>query len=238
MNAIVLLSGGLDSACTSYYVKEKDPKKLLFLFIDYGQRALKEERYCAEEIAKRLNGKLKVIDLRWLGEISTAFLNKQGEYPKTKDEDLENIEKGRKEIVNWWVPCRNALFLLAALAHSESEFLAKKERYDVYIGLKSEGSIGFKDSSPEFIKEINRLVEVATNDGGYKIIAPLHDEDKDDVVSLGEKLKVPWEYTYSCYIGNGFNGKIPVHCGKCLNCKLRQKAFYWANVKDPSVYSY
>jgi len=53
---------------------------------------------------------------------------------------------------------------------------------------------------------------------------------------LGEELKVPFELTYSCYVGNSFNGGIPKHCGKCLNCMLRKKGFYWAGVEDNSLY--
>ena len=227
-NAIILCSGGLDSVTTAYYIKDKY-KKLKFLFFDYKQRAIKEEEFCCREIAKRLNGEFIKINLNWLGEISTAMLNKEGEIKETTEKDLEN----NKEILNWWVPCRNSVFLINALAFAESEFLKNNKKYDIIIGLKNEGREHFKDTTPEFLAKMNELAKEATNDGNYKIIAPLIEMDKTEVTKLGEKLKVPFELTYSCYIESD---KKLIHCGKCLNCMLRKKGFYWSNIKDPTSY--
>ena len=231
-NAIILCSGGLDSVTTSYYIKDKY-KKLKFLFFNYGQRAVKEEEFCCKEIAKKLNGEFLKVELKWLGDISTAMLNNPGEIPTTSDKDLEN---SNKELLNWWVPCRNSVFLINALAFAESEFLKNKEKYDVIIGLKNEGQEHFKDTTEKFVKKVNELVEDSTNDGDYNIIAPLIKMDKTEVTKLGVKLEIPFELTYSCYIENGFENGKPVHCGKCLNCMLRKKGFYWSNIKDPSLY--
>ncbi len=224
-NAMVLCSGGLDSVVVAYSIKNKY-RKLKLLFFDYGQRALKEEEKCVREISKKLNSDFEKIKLPWLGKISTAMLNREGEFRETTEKDL-----GKKEdLLTWWVPCRNSIFLINALAFAESEFLKNKERYDIIIGLKNEGEAHFKDTTERFIKKINNLVKDATNDGDYEIIAPLIKLDKPEVIKLGEKLKIPFELTYSCYIENG-------HCGKCLNCMLRKKGFYWAGVKDPTKYS-
>ncbi len=233
-NAIIVVSGGLDSVVTSYYVKYKlDYNNLLFLFFNYKQRAIKEEEYCVKKIAKKLNAKYKKIDISWLNDISTAFINKQGKTPITKEKDLED---GTKDILNWWVPCRNSIFLINALAHAEFEYLKNKEKYDIFIGLKNEGQVHMKDTTEKFIEKMNELAEEATNDGNYKVLAPLIKLDKTDVVKLGKELKVPFELTYSCYIQNGFNKKIPIHCGTCLNCMLRKKGFYWSGIQDPSFY--
>ena len=224
-NAMVLCSGGLDSVVVAYSIKNKY-RKLKLLFFDYGQRALKEEEKCVREISKKLNSDFEKIKLPWLGKISTAMLNREGEFRETTEKDL-----GKKEdLLTWWVPCRNSIFLINALAFAESEFLKNKERYDIIIGLKNEGEVHFKDTTERFIKKINNLVKDATNDGDYEIIAPLIKLDKPEVIKIGEKLKIPFELTYSCYIENG-------HCGKCLNCMLRKKGFYWAGVKDPTKYS-
>ncbi len=236
MNAIIVLSGGLDSGVVAYHVKSLNPEKLLFLFFDYGQKALKEEEFCVRKLAENLNVEVKTIDLRWLGQISTAMLNKEGDLPETKEEDISDVDREQKDILVWWVPCRNAIFLLNALAHAESEYLSKKERYDVYIGIKNEGKIPMKDTTPKFLQKVNELAEEATNDGGYKIVAPFIHDDKVQIIKEGEKLKVPWEYTYSCYAGKGFKNGIPIHCGVCNNCIQRKKAFYWANVEDKSIY--
>ena len=224
-NAMVLCSGGLDSVVVAYSIKNKY-RKLKLLFFDYGQRALKEEEKCVREISKKLNSNFEKVKLPWLGDISTAILNKGGEFKSTIEKDLEKKE----DLLTWWVPCRNSIFLINALAFAESEFLKNKERYDIIIGLKNEGEAHFKDTTERFIKKINNLVKDATNDGDYEIIAPLIKLDKPEVIKLGEKLKIPFELTYSCYIENG-------HCGKCLNCMLRKKGFYWAGVKDPTKYS-
>ena len=224
-NAMVLCSGGLDSVVVAYSIKNKY-RKLKLLFFDYGQRALKEEEKCVREISKKLNSDFEKIKLPWLGKISTAMLNREGEFKSTIEKDLEKKE----DLLTWWVPCRNSIFLINALAFAESEFLKNKERYDIIIGLKNEGEAHFKDTTERFIKKINNLVKDATNDGDYEIIAPLIKLDKPEVIKLGEKLKIPFELTYSCYIENG-------HCGKCLNCMLRKKGFYWAGVKDPTKYS-
>ena len=244
-SAIILVSGGLDSVTTAYYVKKKlKYERLLFLFFDYGQRTLKEEEYCCKETAQLLKAGFKKIDLRWLGGISTAMLNSDDEMPEINEKEMGNVEEGNKEILNYWVPCRNAVFLIAAIAHAESCVLQKKEKPDIFIGLKCEGRIPMKDTTPAFVLAMNTLAEEATHDGGYKIIAPLIDKDKDEIVKMGKELNVPFELTYSCYAGSGRRGLIrgplgtliPVHCGKCENCVQRKKGFYWAGVADVSVY--
>ncbi len=134
------------------------------------------------------------------------------------------------------MPCRNSIFLISALAEAESLFISKNERWDVYIGVKKEGKIPMKDTRPEFIDIMNKLAEQGTYHGGYKIIAPLIELDKDEIVKLAKELEVPLEFTYSCYDGGDFKDK-PVHCGICANCMDRKKGFYWAGVKDCSIYN-
>ena len=236
-NAIIVCSGGLDSVTTAYYVKKKlKINKIKIIFFDYGQRTLKEEEYCVKKCANDLNAEFEKVEVKWLGEISTALLNKKEEIPETTKKDLGDIEKENKEKIMWWVPCRNSIFLINALAFAESLFISKNERWDVYIGVKKEGKIPMKDTRPEFIKSVNDLAEQGTYHGGYKIIAPLIDLDKDEIVKLASELKVPLEFTYSCYSGGGFKGKILKHCGTCANCMDRKMGFYWAGVKDISIY--
>ena len=236
-NAIIVISGGLDSTVTAYHVKYKlNYGNILFLFFDYNQRTLKEELFCVKKIAEKLKAKVKISDLKWLGEISTALLNKEEKLPETTEKDLANIQHSKEQIINYWVPCRNTLFLISALAHAESEFISNKRRYDIFIGIKQEGEIAMKDTTQEFLKAINNLSEQATHHGGYKIIAPFIKNDKDEVVKIGKEINVPFELTYSCYQENGFQKNIPIHCGKCENCMLRKKAFYFSAVKDPTIY--
>lgn len=242
-SAICCISGGADSVTMAYYVKKViKPEHMLLIFCDYGQRTYKYEEFCIKEISRRLNAPLKLIDLGWLGKISTSLLtHAEKEIPETRNEDLWVPEKARDRILKWWDPCRNAILLLVGLAHAESFYISTQERFDVYIGIRRETPVAMKDNTPEFLDEINRLGEQATHHGGYRMLAPLITYDKDKVVKLGEELGVPWIYTYSCYAGYGFRTvggkKVPVHCGTCSNCKRRKLAFTDSGVKDPSIYA-
>lgn len=242
-SAVNMISGGVDSVTTAYYVKkELKPKNQLLIFCNYKQRTYDYEEFCIKQIAKDLKVPLKIIDLQWLGDISTSVLtHPEKEIAETKEVDLWDQDKARTRILKWWDPCRNAILLLVGLSHAESFYISKQERYDVFIGIRRETPVAMKDNTPEFLEEMNRAAEQATHHGGYKLLAPLISYDKDKVVALGEKLRVPWEYTYSCYSGYGFRTvkgrKLPVHCGWCSNCKRRKLAFRDAGVKDPSVYA-
>ncbi|MBI2105476.1 7-cyano-7-deazaguanine synthase [Candidatus Woesearchaeota archaeon] len=232
-NALVLCSGGLDSVVATYEIRKRYDK-IKFLFFDYNQRSLKEEEFCSRKICEKLNGEFVKINLKWLGNISGAALNNKGDFPETTEKDLENTEK---QILNWWVPARNSVFLINALAFAESEFLNNNEKYDIIIGLKNEGREHMKDTTPKFVEKVNELAKEATNHGDYKVVAPLINLDKIEVIKLGEELEVPFEFTYSCYIGNNFSKKKLVHCGKCLNCMLRKKSFYWSGINDRTNYA-
>jgi len=223
--AIILTSGGLDSSVLAYYAKKKY-KKIKLLFFDYNQKARKEEIFCVKLLAKKLKCKLEIINLRWLGKISTSLIN-------------TNKKTGKEELIKWYVPCRNSLFIIAGLAFAESEFIRNKIESDILLGIKYEGEIRFKDTTPEFLRDINKLTK-HTQKGNFEIKAHFINKDKEDIIELSKRLGVNLEYTYSCYLGGGFaeiNGKrIPIHCGKCAGCKARQKGFYFSNVRDISVY--
>lgn len=241
--AICLVSGGVDSVTCLYYVmKEIKPAGLKVLFCNYGQRTFLEEKYCIEKITSLNNLDLKIINIEWLGEISTSLLTKKDkEIPETRIEELQDPEKAKARILRWWDPARNALLILIALAHAESIEISMGEKYDIYIGIRRETPVAMKDNTPEFIEEMNRVADIATHYGGYRVYAPLINYDKDKVVELGQKLGVEWKYTYSCYRGGlGFkeinDEKIPIHCGWCSNCKRRFLAFKQAGVEDPSIY--
>jgi len=242
-SAVIMISGGVDSVTTTYYVKKVlRPKKQLPIFCDYKQRTYAYEEFCIKKVSRELRTPLKIVDLKWLGYISTSLLtHPEKEIPETKENDLWDPVKARQRILRWWDPCRNAILLLVGLAHAESFYISKNERFDVYIGIRRETPVAMKDNTPAFLEEMNRLAEQATHHGGYKLLAPLITYDKDRVVKLGEELGVPWEYTYSCYSGRGFRvkdgKKLPLHCGICSNCKRRKMAFEEAGVKDSSAYA-
>ncbi len=229
-NAIVLCSGGLDSSATAYYVKKKlKYKKMIILFFDYKQRTLKQERKASKNIAKKLGAEFKEIKLNEIAKISTSLINKSEKVRKIKRKELKDTEK---ESLKYYVPCRNIVFLTYALALAESLQIKNKEIFDIFTGFKCEGREAYPDTTLEFVKEINKLKKTATGIKG-KIIAPLIKKDKEDIAVLGKKLGVKMEDTYSCYIGTKNKRE---HCGTCLACRLRQEAFYWANIKDKTKY--
>ncbi len=230
-NAIVLCSGGLDSVILAHYLKKIDQiENLKLVFLDYGQKALGEELFCVKKVSAELNSDLKIIDVKWLGEISTSLINKE-----VDESEIKNINE-KEELISWYVPCRNALFLLIGLALAESEFISKNKKYDVYLGIKYEGELQFKDTTPEFLEQMNKTAEFCTQDGNYKFIAPFLKKDKEELIKMAGGLGVDLKNTYSCYIGKGFENGIPVHCGICGGCKARKKGFRFSDVEDSSIY--
>lgn len=225
-NAIILCSGGLDSVVTAHYVKEKlCYKKIIILFFNYGQRTLKQERKASKKCAFNLGAKFREIKLGELKKISTSMINSD-----KKAEKVQDLKDTSKESEKWYVPCRNSIFLIYALAIAESRFIKNKEIYEIFVGFKNEGKEAYPDTTPEFVKQMNKLQKISTA-GKFKIFAPLIKKDKEDIIKLGQKLKIDFKKTYTCYAGAGKK-----HCGTCLSCRLRQAGFYWAGIEDPTEY--
>tara|TARA_Y100000034_G_scaffold133385_1_gene198716 strand:+ start:3173 stop:3868 length:696 start_codon:yes stop_codon:yes gene_type:complete len=227
-NAIILCSGGLDSVVLAYYLKKiENIQKLKLIFLDYNQKSLNEELFCVKKTAEDLDADLEIVNVKWLGNISTSFINK----------DLNDKEiKDKEDLISWYVPCRNSLFLLIGLAFAESKFISDNEKYDVYLGIKYEGELQFKDTTPEFLEQMDKTAEFCTQDGNFKFIAPFLKKDKEELIKLAGKLNINLQNTYSCYIGKGMKKEIPIHCGICSACKSRKKAFKFSNTKDISLY--
>lgn len=228
-NAIVLCSGGLDSVVLTHYLKKtKNINKIILLFIDYNQRSLKEELHCTKILAKELNLELKILDFKWLGDISTSIINKN---------NLDNEDQNKKDLISWYVPARNSQFLLAGLSIAESLLLSKKEIYNIYLGIKFEGDLSFKDTTPEFLEQINKLIPYSTQKPEFQFKAPFINKDKEELINIANELNINLKNTYTCYIGGGFNNKQqPIHCGKCAACNERKKAFRFSNNLDESIY--
>jgi len=229
-NAIILCSGGLDSVTTAYYVKRKlGYENIKILFFNYGQKSLKLERKFSKKCAKNIGAEFTELNLGWLGEISNSLINKKGIIKKLKKSDLKNT---KKESDKFYVPCRNTMFLVHALALAESEFVRNKNIFDIFVGFKCEGKESYPDTTIKFVDEINKLSKISCS-YNFKIIAPLIKKDKEDIVKIALNLGVDFIDTFSCYSPKGFPKK---HCGFCLACKLRQAGFYWAGVEDTTEY--
>lgn len=226
-NAIILCSGGVDSITTAHYVKKRlDYKTIKIIFFDYGQRNLIGEERCARKCAKNLKADFIKSKLGNLERISTSLLNSKKKAKNLKKEDLKNT---KEESNKWYVPCRNAIFLINSLSLAESLFIGDKKKFDIFVGFKCEGKESYPDTTKDFVEVMNKLSEIGCS-SKFRIIAPLINKDKEDIVNLAKKLKIDLKNTFSCYVGP------KIHCGTCLACLLRKEGFYWANVKDPTEY--
>ena len=225
--AIILCSGGLDSVTTAYHVKNSlSYNSLMILFFNYNQKSIKRERELSRKTASKLKAKFMEIKLPELSNISNSLINKKGKVAKLSLNDLKDT---KSESSKWYVPQRNLTFITYALAMADSLFIKNKEKSDVFLGFKCEGSDSYPDTTKEFLSAVNTLSKVSSVSQA-KIIAPLIDKDKEDIILLGKKLGINFKDTFSCYTGKN------THCGQCLACRLRQEGFYWANIRDPTEY--
>ncbi len=222
-NAIILCSGGLDSVTTAHYAKNQE-YKIIILFFDYQQRNRTQEMKSAQQCAKDLKSQFMMIKIPGLVQLSSSFLHSQKQPRKIK-----SLKNTHEESKSWYVPCRNLIFLSYALALGEFLALKNHQTYDIFLGFKHEGKEYYSDTTPSFLAMMNKLnTRITVNKG--KIKAPLITKDKEDIITLGHKLKINYEKTYSCYLGR------PKHCGYCVACKLRQAGFYWSGIPDTTKY--
>jgi 7-cyano-7-deazaguanine synthase len=211
--AVVLLSGGMDSATTLAIAKHRGHGPIYALTIRYGQRHEREIR-SAQALARRYGARSIVLDVP-VGKIAPSALTRGSwEIPSER-----SAKEMRKEIPSTYVPARNTIFLSLALALAES---VRAEA--IYIGVNAIDYSGYPDCRPEYLRAFRRLAGLATarsvkGEGTPRIVAPLIGKTKADIVRWGDRLKVPWELTWSCYRG----GERP--CGRCDSCILREKGF-------------
>ncbi|MDP1728757.1 MAG: 7-cyano-7-deazaguanine synthase [archaeon] len=225
--AIILCSGGLDSVTTAHSVsKEQKYKSIILLFFNYGQRTLEDERKCARNCALELDAEFIEVKLDFLKDISASLINSNNLPNKIT---ISKLKETSGESQQWYVPCRNQIFLSYALALAESIFIKDKKKSDIFVGFKCEGNDCYPDTTKDFINLINNLSNSSTI-GKFKVFSPLIEKDKEDIIKFGEKLGIDFTKTFSCYTGK------EIHCGCCLSCRLRQEGFYWANIKDPTKY--
>ncbi len=213
--AIVLVSGGVDSAVTLYIAK-KDYQTHALIF-DYGQKAFKEIE-CAKRIASSAGVPFQVlkISLPWKG---SALLDAGKPVP-------EGAAKRSGEIPETYVPARNIIFLSFAVSFAEATGASA-----VFIGAHQLDFSNYPDCRSAFFERFRETVRAGTKKGSegeeVRIITPVIDKTKKEIIEMGEELAVPFEYTWSCYKG----GKSP--CGACESCLFRTEAFREAGLEDP-----
>lgn len=213
MPAVYLLSAGLDSAVALAKCQETDQGGLAITF-DYGQRAARQEIARAAKLAVHYGLQHKVIDLEWLGEItSTALVNRDSTVPAVAEADLDKtLDVTLATAQKVWVPNRNGLFVNIAAAYAESMGLLT-----VVTGFNAEEAATFPDNSPQFVAASNQALAFSTLNQ-VKLFSPTQNLNKIEIVEEGLRLKIPWHYLWSCYHGED------IMCGKCESCQRLKRA--------------
>ncbi|MFP4655818.1 MAG: 7-cyano-7-deazaguanine synthase QueC [Methanohalobium sp.] len=224
MGAISLLSSGLDSVAALTIAREKTDIKLAIIF-DYGQRSAKKEIEYSKKICDDFGINYEIIRLDWLEKITnTSLVSRKQDVPELTLDDVSGktaTEKTEKSAKSVWVPNRNGIFLNIAAGFAESF-----ECEYVVVGFNSEEAQTFPDNSPEFVDSMNTCLSYSTRNG-VKILAPLVDYDKMDIIEQALKSEAPLEWSWSCYHG----GELP--CGVCESCMRRKHAFDELGIDDP-----
>jgi 7-cyano-7-deazaguanine synthase len=224
-SAIILLSGGLDSATTAAIARQEG-FDLYALSVDYGQRhrfELEAARRVGESLGVNRHAVVKV-DLAQFGGSALT-----GSIPVPKDRPPAEMAHG---IPVTYVPARNTVFLSLALAYAEVVGAA-----DIFIGVNAIDYSGYPDCREAFIAAFQGLANLATKAGvegrlKFKIHTPLIDLTKAQIIRRGMALGVDYSLTHSCYDPNPQG----IACAHCDACQLRLKGFQDAGLKDPVQY--
>jgi 7-cyano-7-deazaguanine synthase len=219
--AVVLLSGGLDSATILAQAKAAGFACYSMSF-DYGQRH-RAELQAAERVAQQMGVvEHKVIGLNLNGIGGSALTDSSIAVPEAPTEGIPVT----------YVPARNTVFLSLALGWAEV-----LGAHDIFIGVNAVDYSGYPDCRPEFIEAFERVANLATREGvegrGFRIQAPLQNLSKAQIVQIGVQHGVDYGLTVSCYQADD-DGRA---CGKCDSCRLRAAGFAAAGVADPTRYA-
>ncbi len=220
VSAVVLLSGGLDSA-TALAIARSQGFECYALSVEYGQR------HSAElDAARRVAAAAGVRDHRVM-HVDLAGIGGSALTDKT----IAVPESPTTGIPVTYVPARNTIMLSLALGWAEVLGAG-----DIFIGVNAVDFSGYPDCRPEFIAAFARLAELATKAGvegqPYRIQAPLISLSKAEIIREGVRLGVDYGLTVSCYQADG-EGRA---CGRCDSCRLRRAGFEAAGVPDPTIY--
>lgn len=225
--AVVLLSGGLDSATCLAIATRRDGYEAHALSFSYGQRHAEEVEH-ARAIAKALGAashRVVSLDLRPIG--GSALTDRSIEVPKDRTDAAIGAD-----VPITYVPARNTIFLAVALGLAEV-----LDAEAIYLGVNALDFSGYPDCRPAFVEAFGRLAEVATAAGlrgrAPRIEVPLLHLGKADIVRLGASLGVDYGITHSCY--DPAPGGLA--CGRCDACRLRRAGFARAGIPDPTRYA-
>lgn len=212
------MSGGLDSTTVLYAAIEQG-YAVYPLTLSYGQLHVKEIE-CAKAIAEKLKVSHQILEvsLPWKG---SSLLD--ASIPIPSDRNEKQMAQG---IPSTYVPARNTIFLAYAASYAEA-----LNAEAIFIGANVLDYSGYPDCRPDFFDAFRAVIakgtKIGTEGKSPKILAPLLNLGKKEIVLLGNRLNVPFHLTWSCYRGE----EIP--CGACDSCKLRAKGFREAKIQDP-----
>jgi 7-cyano-7-deazaguanine synthase len=222
--AIVLLSGGLDSA-TALAISRSEGKVCHALSFRYGQRHVVELEAAARVAAALGAASHRVMSVD-LGALGGSSLTGASEVPKGRTE--REIGHG---IPSTYVPARNTLFVAHALA--AAEVIGATE---IVLGINALDYSGYPDCRPEWLAAMQEVARLGTRTGveGHpiRLLAPLAQMNKAEIIRAGMALKVDYSVTHSCYDPSA-DGRA---CGECDSCQLRRRGFQEAGVTDPTRY--
>lgn len=221
MNAVVLLSGGMDSAvCAS--IANKEGFTINALHINYHQRTSTKEYESARKLARFFHAEdFKVITLDFLKDIGGSGL-----IDTTIELPTENTSEEKHIIPPSYVPFRNSILL--SLATAWAEVISAKA---LFYGANFIDFSGYPDCRPQYFKAFQKVMEVGTKDDTHiELRTPLAALSKADIVKKGLELNTPFELTWSCYT------KTEKACGVCDSCRLRLEGFAKNNAQDPIQY--
>ena len=218
--AVILLSGGLDSA-TVVAMARAEGYSCYTMSFDYGQRH-RAELDAAARVARDLGAvEHKVIGLNLDGIGGSALTDSSIDVPESPSEGIPVT----------YVPARNTVFLSLALGWAEV-----LQARDIFIGVNAVDYSGYPDCRPEFVQAFEVMANLATKAGvegqRFRIQAPLQNMSKAQIVQAGVKLGVDYSLTVSCYQADT-QGRA---CGKCDSCRLRAEGFAAAGITDPTRY--
>ena len=218
--AVILVSGGMDSATAAYEAMERGYKPY-FLHTSYGQQTETKEYECAKALAEEVGA----ADFL---HIETEHLAAIGASSLTDEEiDVEEADLDSDEIPASYVPFRNANLLSMAVSYAEANDCSA-----VFIGAHSEDFSGYPDCRPEFFEAFQQVVDVGTKpETEISVEAPFVELSKTDIAERGLELDIPYEHTWSCY-----REEAPA-CGTCDACAFRLQAFQNLGERDPIEYA-
>jgi 7-cyano-7-deazaguanine synthase len=219
--AVILLSGGLDSAVALWLAKSQGYETHTLSF-DYGQKHKREL-----EAAAKLSALAGASDHRVVGINMDQW---GGSSLTDKNREVEDGRVDRTDIPVTYVPARNMVFLSLAASYAEAI-----EAQDIFIGVSQVDYSGYVDCRESFIQAMEAAINQGTvmaaeHNKPIRVNAPFIYKTKSDEIRLGKELGVPFEHTWSCYRG----GERP--CGSCDSCLLRAQAFAEAGVEDGALH--